>query len=420
VVISGRISAGSWHGITLTLPDANSQRRDFFATLPFAIALTVIGVALLVTAIWLLRKRHQRIKARKSLRWTSYIAGSLSLVIGLAAGANWYAGWLPTFDAARMRLGFGDASRPESQVAAKAPKTEHLGDDPIAGGAVPLATPSPMSGADQASAKGATSEFTLPVGAELNLDNSNVWIYTPPGYDPSGKVAYPVLYLMHGSPGGAVDWIASGAPEVFDTMIKAGDVAPLIAVAPTVSARGVSESGCLNSVKPGGSQVETFLYQVVKPWVENHFPVSTDRAANAIGGMSMGGYCAIDQGLRHAEQFATILSQMPYGGPGKAGDLMKSNQTEVGEVSPLKYLPTLATLETNPVAVWFGVPDSEENGQVGQEAAAMAKELRNLGQVCDLYVAPNQTHTWTMAIATLPVGLKFWQGQLDKIGQDEG
>ncbi|MDR1187361.1 MAG: esterase family protein [Bifidobacteriaceae bacterium] len=403
------------HGIGLAEPTEYSPHRDFFATIPFAIVLVAVGAALLATAIWLLRKRHRRIKARRTLRWISYTAGALSVVLGLAVGANWYAGWLPNFDAVRMRLGWGDSSRPESRVAANAPKTEHLGEEAITGTHVPLATPSPMNDPEQANIKGSTSEFQLPVEADLNLESPAVWVYTPPGYDSTGKVAYPVVYLMHGSPGGPVDWIASGAPNVFDDLIKSGALAPIIAVAPTVSARGASDSGCLNSTKSGGSQVETFLYKVVKPWIENHFPVSTDRAATAIGGMSMGGYCSIDQALRHPDQFSTVLSQMPYGGPGKAGDLMKSSKAEVAAVTPLEYIPTLTTLDKDPLAVWFDVPDSEETGQVGKEANAMAKALRERGQLVDVYVAPNQGHTWKMAIATLPMGLEFWQGQLNKI-----
>jgi S-formylglutathione hydrolase FrmB len=208
--------------------------------------------------------------------------------------------------------------------------------------------------------------------------------------------------------------MATGGPAVFDAMIALHKISPVIMVSPSMSALGVKESGCLDATKPGGSQVETFLYQVVKPWVENHFPVATGRAYNAIGGMSMGGYCAIDQGLRHADQFATVLSFMPYGEPGHAGGYMMNSQAEIDAVSPLKYLPTIEEINTYPVAVWFGVGDAEVNKQVGKEAAQMSEMLRARGQAVETFIAPNQGHTWKMTIAALPDALQFWQQQLVK------
>ncbi|MDR1441765.1 MAG: esterase family protein [Bifidobacteriaceae bacterium] len=394
---------------------AQAQTRDFFASLPFAIGFAVVGALLLVAAIWLLRKRRERIKGRKALRWTSYVAGSLSLVLGLAFAANWYAGWLPNVEALRLRLGLGDSTREHAEMASSAPHPKDMGDQPVIGEHAPLARPQVFTKSGGRLPRGATREFSLPASASLNLASDAVWIYTPPGYDPSGRVAYPVIYLLHGSPGGPVDWIASGAPEVLDQMITSGELAPVIAVAPALGARAGTDSGCLDSTKPGGSQIETFVSKTVRPWVENHFPVTTDRAASAIGGMSMGGYCAIDQGLRHADQYGTVLSEMPYGSPGAAGGTMKSSQAEIDAVTPLKYISSLPLIDRYPVAAWFAVPDAEVKAQVGQEAEAMAKALRERGQVAEVFIAPNQGHTWKMAIAALPDGLHFWQSQLNKI-----
>jgi S-formylglutathione hydrolase FrmB len=392
-----------------------SPDRDLLASLPVGIGLAAVGLALLVTAVWLLRKKRQGILARRTWRSLSYTFGATALVVGLALGANWYAGWIPNWDAAKIRLGFGDSSRADSRQAEHAPAGSKLGTEAIVDADTPLATARPLpKTADGAEPQGATKQFELPAPEKLALADNTVWVYTPPGYEASGNVAYPVLYLLHGSPGGPEDWIASGAPAVLDQMIAAGELAPVIAVAPAVASRDDPDSGCLDSTKPAGSQVETFFIKVVKPWTENHFPVATDRRANAVGGMSMGGYCAIDQGLRHADQFATVLSMMPYGSPGKAGTTMKSSQAEIDAVTPLKYISKLKNLDQDPVATWFAIPGAEVNSEVGKDAKTMAKALSARGQAVQLYVDKDQGHTWKMAINALPVGLKFWQDQLNR------
>jgi S-formylglutathione hydrolase FrmB len=346
------------------------------------------------------------------------VAGPLALLVGLAVSANWYAGWVPNLEAAQIRLGLPDTYRPAVHMATDAPPIDQIGTKPITDDSTPIATvdmvPDDLEPERHRAHRGGIERFELPTEAKLNLEAHEVWIYTPPGYDPSGKVAYPVAYLTHGSPGAADDWMATGGPAVFDAMIARHEIAPMIMVAPGMNAVGVRDSGCLDATKPGGSQLETFFYDMVKPWVENHFPVATNRAYTAVGGMSMGGYCAIDQGLRHADQFATILSFLPYGEPGSAGGYMKKNQAEIDAVTPLKYLPTIKQIDTYPVAVWFGVGDSEVNKQVGKDAAQMTEMLRARGQVVETYIAPNQGHTWKMTIASLPNALRFWEKQLTK------
>src|SRR5579864_9585952 len=41
-------------------------------------------------------------------------------------------------------------------------------------------------------------------------DDRDYYVYTPPGYDPTGKKLYPVLYLLHGFCDDASGWTAVG------------------------------------------------------------------------------------------------------------------------------------------------------------------------------------------------------------------
>jgi hypothetical protein len=55
-------------------------------------------------------------------------------------------------------------------------------------------------------------------------------VYTPPGYE-AGQERYPVLYLLHGGGGDEDAWTEMGrAPEIFDNLIAAGEVVPMIVV----------------------------------------------------------------------------------------------------------------------------------------------------------------------------------------------
>ncbi|HXE07090.1 MAG TPA: alpha/beta hydrolase-fold protein, partial [Acidobacteriaceae bacterium] len=60
-----------------------------------------------------------------------------------------------------------------------------------------------------------------------------VTIYTPPGYDASGKSKYPVLYLFHGANADETAWTRLGhVSEIMDNMLAAGKVKPMVVVMP--------------------------------------------------------------------------------------------------------------------------------------------------------------------------------------------
>src|SRR5579864_1727223 len=64
-------------------------------------------------------------------------------------------------------------------------------------------------------------------------DDRDFYVYTPPGYDPSAKKAYPVLYLLHGYSDDASGWTAVGrANVIFDNLVAQGKIKPMIVVMP--------------------------------------------------------------------------------------------------------------------------------------------------------------------------------------------
>ena len=64
-------------------------------------------------------------------------------------------------------------------------------------------------------------------------DDRDFYVYTPPGYDPRAKQAYPVLYLLHGFSDDASAWTAVGrANVILDNLIAQGKAKPMLVVMP--------------------------------------------------------------------------------------------------------------------------------------------------------------------------------------------
>src|SRR6185312_1307379 len=62
--------------------------------------------------------------------------------------------------------------------------------------------------------------YTSKVVLHLPSNQSEYYVYTPPGYDPKGTTRYPVLYLLHGFNEGPYSWTQVGrANYILDNLI---------------------------------------------------------------------------------------------------------------------------------------------------------------------------------------------------------
>jgi len=144
-------------------------------------------------------------------------------------------------------------------------------------------------------------------------DDRGFFVYTPPGYDPRGKQAYPVLYLLHGFSDDANAWTAVGrANVILENRMAQGKAKPMIVVmplgygAPEVLApnSGVFHDRALT--ERNFDKFREALLQEVIPRVEGAYLVVKDRNARAIAGLSMGGAESLLTGLNTLNQFAWI------------------------------------------------------------------------------------------------------------------
>jgi enterochelin esterase-like enzyme len=144
-------------------------------------------------------------------------------------------------------------------------------------------------------------------------DDRDYYVYTPPGYDPTAKKTYPVLYLLHGFSDDASGWTAVGhANVILDNLIAQGKVKPMIVVMPL-------GYGTMEFVRMGwGSWDHTnlraknltkfreALLAEVLPRVEGEYRIAKDRSSRAIAGLSMGGTESLLTGLNNLDKFAWI------------------------------------------------------------------------------------------------------------------
>lgn len=246
---------------------------------------------------------------------------------------------------------------------------------------------------------GRVETVQVPGSPALAVPRSTAWVYAPPGFDPAATTRYPVAYLVHGFPGRSPDWFTLGRVDrVMDQMIAAGLVPPMLVVAPDMNGGPVRDGECLDAA--GGPQVESWTYQVLVPFVDATYPTLARREGRVLGGMSSGGYCALDQGLRHQDTWGAVLGFEPYGSPGPAGGAF-GDAAAVASRSPSVYLPTVTFSAPLPMYLDVG-----SDGGVSQ-VRALAQQVADRGQPVLFRVNAGQGHTWGEVRAGVPFAMAF-------------
>jgi enterochelin esterase-like enzyme len=144
-------------------------------------------------------------------------------------------------------------------------------------------------------------------------DQRDFYVYTPPGYDPTAKTTYPVLYLLHGYSDDASGWTAVGrANVILDNLIAQGKAKPMILVMPLgygtmeIITLGWGAWSHTDVRDKNFSNFRQALLTEVMPKVESEYRVTKDRESRAIAGLSMGGSESLLTGLNNLDKFAWV------------------------------------------------------------------------------------------------------------------
>ena len=203
-----------------------------------------------------------------------------------------------------------------------------------------------------------------------------VYVYRPAVPD---STTLPVVYFLHGVPGGPDDLFRAGFADYLNNAFQNG-VAPFVVVAPDGNGTSHDDTEWADAVD-GSDKIESFLIDVVIPAVEG--ADGRDGAHRAIFGDSMGGYGAMNIAMRHPGVFSQVVSLAGYFHVDDPAGMFEGQQVAIDANSPdhhpeaatgLRILLLDGTGESDPVIIG--------------ESARMSALLRAAGVDNDFELAP--------------------------------
>ncbi len=143
------------------------------------------------------------------------------------------------------------------------------------------------------------------------LQDRDLVVWLPPGYDTEPGQRYPVLYMHDGqnifdpeTSYAGVDWAID---EAVDGLIRAGTIEPMIVVGIYNSKDRTPE------YSPGekGTAYMNFVISVVKPLIDTTYRTRPERQHTLVGGSSSGGTISFMLAWDHPEVFAGAICMSP-------------------------------------------------------------------------------------------------------------
>ncbi len=120
-------------------------------------------------------------------------------------------------------------------------------------------------------------------------------VWTPPEFDKSGSIQYPVVYFLHGA-GGSEASDAGGFASRLSAAIRQNNFPPAICVFPNGGMSGYR------------GDVEQMIVNELIPLIDADYSTKAEASSRAIAGFSMGGAGAVSLAIRHPKLFCVAGS----------------------------------------------------------------------------------------------------------------
>lgn len=348
---------------------------------PMGPASPVLFVALLMACVGML------VVIARARRWVlASLCGLIVIVLAMLAGiveVNRYYGYYHSWSALLQDLS---------------------GAPPDLGPAARRASFDPGASAIEA---GELSWVRLP--GQLSHLNRAGLIYLPPQYHEAqyAKVRFPLIELIHGSPGLPTDWYyALQVQKVLNRLIAQRFIGPAVAVMPAMNPNLHTFQDCVNSPRAAD---DTYLAKDVPTDVRKLYRVSADPAELGIGGYSSGGYCAANLALRHRTSFgaAAIMDGYFRAIDGPAGAALHHDAAADAANSPLLTADKLHAGTAPLPAMWVSAGTNDRGDY--ETARAFVRSMSRLEQVT-FAVAPGGGHNFYAWARLVPRMLPWlWQ-----------
>lgn len=180
-----------------------------------------------------------------------------------------------------------------------------------------------------------------------------IWIYTPPGFDPSGE-PYPLLIHFDGEIAEQVMRI----PSTLDSLISHEAIPPVVAVLIGNVDRG--------NELPCNADYARSMAQEIVPMLRSRFNVTSDPENVAAGGQSYGGLASTFLAFRHPEVVGNVISQSGSFW-WKPDPMNESTRTLAGDSPLYEWLSDqVAAAPHRPVRYWLEAGTLENRTHMGE------------------------------------------------------
>jgi enterochelin esterase-like enzyme len=231
---------------------------------------------------------------------------------------------------------------------------------------------------DPAFVRGLGTTQTISVSSPaLGGRRQEVIVYLPPGYAEHPARRYPVFYLLHGFPGRATAFMLTVRVGVVEDILLAKHrIRPMILVMPSGSTGTFTDKEWANGVR-ANSGWETFVARDVVHAIDTQYRTIPTGRARAIGGLSEGGYGALNIGLHHPREFGVIQSWSGYERADNLRSIFGGDPRRLAFNSPLLELQKRpAALRRSHTFVWFYSGSEDRLRSQNADFAAALKRAR--------------------------------------------
>ncbi len=129
-------------------------------------------------------------------------------------------------------------------------------------------------------------------------DSNRIIVATPTQFDANRKTTYPYIIMLHGWSGDETQWEADADLQFL------ADEHDILLVLPD----GGYDGWWVDTEQTTGRNYETYLRLELPQWIEASYNASKKNSQRGIMGLSMGGFGALIQVLKHPGKYAAAAS----------------------------------------------------------------------------------------------------------------
>jgi enterochelin esterase-like enzyme len=227
-------------------------------------------------------------------------------------------------------------------------------------------------------------------------------ISLPPGYAENPQQRYPVIFLLHGGHGNPEAWFDQNKGQLTTTLQKlytSGKLPPSIIITPDGNdKRGSSPYWDPQYIDGKNGKVSTAIGDELVKVIQSRYRTLPSPDFWAMGGLSSGGWGAMNIGLHHSQNFSILFSHSGY---------FKDNSGAMNSpIISIKYVPK-ADKKRLRIYLDSGTTDTEEVAENKNFAKVLKEE-----KVYHLVQEFSGGHTWQYWREHLTDSLTFVGEQL--------